>query len=1065
MSVDSAGGSPVNIERFARVFVKGPEELPSGADTYYHPDRGYYFKLHLDDVTATEATPLIEKAQERFDVELVRRVMQDGFYKERIYIDRPSEAPDGYKVNEGPAGGLYYETGVQEVGVPEGSDTRNVAVIHWEDVEVGDEIVFETPDGDENFAEITGIAEQSDEADAIQVEHDGEAYEAVPGTYTVDNGDEKSFGRLDVTPAKSEGSLTSGTSGVHSARYSPTDDEDDDDDEEKSLFKQGVWTYYVGPEGGEGWMNIETGEVRYQKQRPGEAPEDGDGYGDWLGEGWSEPPDDLRDLQSGQVVEVLTEEGEYVEGTVDLFDQDDGEFAQIDLGPGEGNALVGPAGDDELTAVEEINDTAVDGEFEVGDEVRIHTENLPEGHPDYIDEEGVIEDTVVVGGEKYYDVVDENGITINEFPGGDLEPLDGEDESEGSGDVLEDGDTVEINWEEQDVGSNPDAEVEYKDGELGFRIDGGMYDGAWVHEDEVAEVYGPDGETIDIDGGDDDDGYSEQLEGEGGLSDEEEAFLDEHNLNVGDQILVDGHSAIVQGALSLYTDGEISHVDVEMVDSGDSMNVHPNMIDDAFTSPPETSADEIADEPEGNAPDEEETSSAVAEPVSEPQIIDESLNTADPGEFTTAVEEFAENNPDLAPMLTFHDEEELSEHDVFLSENGDAGVAVDPEGDIQNVFSAEGAEVDGDVLMEQAFEAGGQMLDCYDGFLTDFYQSHGFDVTGTMDFNPEFAPDGWDENPHLEGQPDVMFMAHEPGDVGEVPTYDGSEWDEAKDDSRRAAGAGADGGAEGEAVGGGELGPDSGSGEDGGDDDGVGFDPTEYSPDKVDEWRDMSTIGANHGNSVSAMEVAVMPDGTEMVHKDVDHHTVEESDITRELIGYEASKYLDDNVPAHAANVDEGWAASEVAPGVDAKDATQTMKDQVTEEDFAEMAATQLIIGNSDLHQNNVRVDEDGNLYPFDLDRAGGDLQGDWVGKLDQYENTLDRIFGELEKSAMALDVDIGPGFREYIIEQAEEQAKSLTEEDVFGEMYDDITEVDTELGDVIADNILALTEGEVSPP
>jgi len=49
-------------------------------------------------------------------------------------------------------------------------------------------------------------------------------------------------------------------------------------------------------------------------------------------------------------------------------------------------------------------------------------------------------------------------------------------------------------------------------------------------------------------------------------------------------------------------------------------------------------------------------------------------------------------------------------------------------------------------------------------------------------------------------------------------------------------------------------------------------------------------------------------------------------------------------------------------------------------DDFVDMAARQVMVGNSDLHANNVRVDEDGTLYPFDLDRAGGDMTSDWVG-------------------------------------------------------------------------------------
>jgi hypothetical protein len=265
--------------------------------------------------------------------------------------------------------------------------------------------------------------------------------------------------------------------------------------------------------------------------------------------------------------------------------------------------------------------------------------------------------------------------------------------------------------------------------------------------------------------------------------------------------------------------------------------------------------------------------------------------------------------------------------------------------------------------------------------LRKFYESHGFATTGTMEFNPDVAPDDWDENPHLRDQPDVMFMAHEPDGFVEATQYDGSEWAEAKDDAQRAANSGADDRAEGRGVGEGTRGSRAGTGLDGGDGGrGVDDDLSTSDPEDVEEFRDMSDIRANHGNSVAAMEVAVLPDGSKAVHKSVSHHSVALDDIEREIAGSEAAKHLDDDVPAHAADLAAGWALSEVAPGVDAKDATPEMRAAVSDDDFYEMAAVQIIIGNADLHQNNRRVDEDGTLYPFDLDRAGGDMAGDWVG-------------------------------------------------------------------------------------
>lgn len=64
-----------------------------------------------------------------------------------------------------------------------------------------------------------------------------------------------------------------------------------------------VWTYYMTKEGGVGWVNMDSGEVRTTKQRPGKPPEDGDGYGDWL-PGWTSSPDSFQTLSKGQMLEV-----------------------------------------------------------------------------------------------------------------------------------------------------------------------------------------------------------------------------------------------------------------------------------------------------------------------------------------------------------------------------------------------------------------------------------------------------------------------------------------------------------------------------------------------------------------------------------------------------------------------------------------------------------------------------------------------------------------------------------------------------------------------------------------
>lgn len=308
------GAEPVHVERFARVFTKGPEELPPNSDSYHHPERGYYFKLHLGGVASDDVVPIVKSAQRRFEVELVERIRQKGVMKERVYVESPEQVPEGYRVEEGPQGGIYYETQPRGVRGPETAAAEHpVAVIHWDDVELGDEIVYERVDGTETFAEIVDIEEVGgrEEPDIVHVDVDGEIERARPGTYSVDNGIER-------------------------------------------MVKAGdPWVPYTGPRGGQGWHNRQTGEIRYQEQHPeiadgpdedpeldfdpAEPPEGG------YGRGWTGPPEDPVDLDPGQAVEYFDDGYGYAE-VVDASD----EVVEVESEGGE-RAHIAP---DQITATE-----------------------------------------------------------------------------------------------------------------------------------------------------------------------------------------------------------------------------------------------------------------------------------------------------------------------------------------------------------------------------------------------------------------------------------------------------------------------------------------------------------------------------------------------------------------------------------------------------------------------------------------------------------------------------------------------------------------------------------------
>ena len=168
--------------------------------------------------------------------------------------------------------------------------------------------------------------------------------------------------------------------------------------------------------------------------------------------------------------------------------------------------------------------------------------------------------------------------------------------------------------------------------------------------------------------------------------------------------------------------------------------------------------------------------------------LPDGVTTATPEEFVAGVAEFAAANPAMGAFLTDHDPSELTDHTLLTTPDGNAGVAVSPDGDVQNLYNHDGPDGAGRTLLEAAIAVGGRTLDCYDGFLRELYADHGFRETGRMEFDPAYAPEGWDADRY--GHPDVVFMAYQPdtSDDGETNDYyTPDEWADAKADSAAVA--------------------------------------------------------------------------------------------------------------------------------------------------------------------------------------------------------------------------------------------------------------------------------------
>lgn len=85
-----------------------------------------------------------------------------------------------------------------------------------------------------------------------------------------------------------------------------------------------------------------------------------------------------------------------------------------------------------------------------------------------------------------------------------------------------------------------------------------------------------------------------------------------------------------------------------------------------------------------------------------------------------------------------------SEALYFLAEDWRAGFSIRPDGELVYVFSLDRGH--GDDIMRAALANGARRLDCFDGYLVEFYARHGFEVTAR---EPNWTPGG----------PDVVFMA------------------------------------------------------------------------------------------------------------------------------------------------------------------------------------------------------------------------------------------------------------------------------------------------------------------
>ena len=144
--------------------------------------------------------------------------------------------------------------------------------------------------------------------------------------------------------------------------------------------------------------------------------------------------------------------------------------------------------------------------------------------------------------------------------------------------------------------------------------------------------------------------------------------------------------------------------------------------------------------------------------ISSPDLIE----VADPGEFYAAISRGKAASQHGAAVYLYP-RDEYQGMRLFLTDDGSAGYALKPDGDIVSAFSDGTHKGIGPHLIFHAIEEGGTKLDAFDTVLPELYSSMGFQEAARLRWNPRQAPPDWNPEPFMrfnQGQPDVSFMTY-----------------------------------------------------------------------------------------------------------------------------------------------------------------------------------------------------------------------------------------------------------------------------------------------------------------
>lgn len=141
-------------------------------------------------------------------------------------------------------------------------------------------------------------------------------------------------------------------------------------------------------------------------------------------------------------------------------------------------------------------------------------------------------------------------------------------------------------------------------------------------------------------------------------------------------------------------------------------------------------------------------------------IVETKDVSANSAAFSAALDESRAANAQNGWAVTPKSTQEIAENGVrvYMNDSASAGYGIAPDGDIEAVFANKSKGAPRHALasmMPQAIANGGTKLDCYGEGLVRIYSRYGFTPVARVQFNAEYANEGWAPD---KGAPDIYFM-------------------------------------------------------------------------------------------------------------------------------------------------------------------------------------------------------------------------------------------------------------------------------------------------------------------